>query len=122
MNRKLFARGDIWLIAGLLLVAAVIFFILSLSTEEPVYARISVRGYPDIILDLSVDTEYALPQNPQVLFRVNKGAAAFVASDCPDKICVNSGYLNKPWQSAACMPNMVSLTIIGSAGTNEPDI
>ncbi|NTV90004.1 MAG: NusG domain II-containing protein, partial [Clostridiales bacterium] len=36
------------------------------------------------------------------------------ASTCRDRICVGTGWLTKPGQSAVCLPNRVVVKIIGS--------
>ncbi len=41
------------------------------------------------------------------------GRIRFDNSDCPDKTCVNTGWLTKTGQSAACLPNKALITIEG---------
>ena len=42
---------------------------------------------------------------------LSPGMARVMHSDCPDKICVNTGWLSEPGQTAVCMPNRVTVTI-----------
>lgn len=42
-----------------------------------------------------------------------KGRIRFSESDCPDKICVKTGWLNKPGDKSVCMPSKVVITIVG---------
>jgi len=118
MNRKLISKTEL-LIVALVLVAAFIMFIIMDSvrdsSQEPVYALISVRNYPDIKVELSEDMDFTLPQNPSIRFRIEGGGMAFLASDCPDQVCVNMGFLHRVGQSAVCLPNLVSFTIRGGA-------
>ena len=44
---------------------------------------------------------------------VKGGRARIACSDCPDKSCVNCGWLTHAGQSAVCLPNAVSLTLTG---------
>lgn len=44
-----------------------------------------------------------------------KGRIRFAWADCPDKVCVNTGWLTKPGQSAACVPNRVLVKIVGAS-------
>jgi len=122
MNRKLIERRDWLIIAAILILAAVAYVLITDASYEPIYARISVRNHPDIHLRLSENTEFILPQNPNVRFKIENGAAAFIASDCPDQVCVHMGFLSRPGQSAACLPNFVSLVIIGDTGDEALDI
>lgn len=41
------------------------------------------------------------------------GQVSIVHSDCPDQICVNTGALTRPGQSAVCLPARVSVRIVG---------
>ena len=43
------------------------------------------------------------------------GQVSIVHSDCPDQICVNTGVLTRPGQSAVCLPARVSVRIVGKS-------
>lgn len=45
--------------------------------------------------------------------------ARVLRSDCPDKICIRSGVMDRPGHSNACLPNRVVFRIVGG---NETDI
>lgn len=46
--------------------------------------------------------------------------ARVLASDCPDKICIQYGLMGRPGNNNACLPNRVVFRIVG--GTDETDI
>ena len=116
MNRKLIRPKDLFLI-GILLAAAVGGYFLFQPGDGPgQQVQITLRGYAPIYVDLSTDQVLTLPQIPQVVFQVEDGAISFAQSDCPDQVCIRMGPQNRVGQSAACLPNRVSLVIIG-----EPD-
>lgn len=48
--------------------------------------------------------------------RAERGRIHFVEADCPDDICVQTGWLGKAGQVAACLPNGVLIKLEGSAG------
>jgi len=50
---------------------------------------------------------------------VEKGRIRFEESDCPDLVCVHTGWLDERGSSAACLPNKVVVVIQG--GNNEVD-
>ena len=56
---------------------------------------------------ISLEEQYGKP----VHFSVKDGRVRFVDVDCPDQICVNTGWISEEGQTAICMPNKVSLTI-----------
>ena len=51
--------------------------------------------------------------------RVEKGRIRFVDADCPDFVCVNSGWLSQPGDIAVCLPHKLSIHIEGQ--NNEVD-
>ncbi len=114
--RKLFNKRDIWLLGVLLALAAIIYAAARFFGGQAgtVTAQITVDGVMVREVDLSRDAEFALTENPNVYFRVQRGSIAFVQSDCPDKVCVHSGFLDTPGQTAACLPNKVLLYIHGA--------
>lgn len=44
---------------------------------------------------------------------VRAGRARFVDSPCPQKLCVRAGWLERAGDSSACVPNGVSLRLLG---------
>ncbi|GAE00834.1 membrane associated protein [Clostridium botulinum B str. Osaka05] len=45
------------------------------------------------------------------IIEINKGSIRFIDADCPDKICIKSGVLKKPGETAACLPHKLIITI-----------
>ena len=114
MNRRLFNRKDIGLIASIVALAVGLYVLISfLGPREAMYARISVSSHAAIYLPLSQETDFVLPQHPAIRFRVTGQTVYFAASDCPDQICVHTGPLHRAGQTAACLPNRVVVTIVG---------
>lgn len=50
---------------------------------------------------------------------IDGGRVRVAHSDCPDQVCVHSGWLSKNGQTAACVPAGVSVRVIG--GSQEVD-
>jgi hypothetical protein len=44
---------------------------------------------------------------------VHDGRIRFVASPCTGKQCIHSGWLDNDGEFAACLPNLISITITG---------
>ncbi|ENK1244276.1 NusG domain II-containing protein [Clostridium botulinum] len=53
------------------------------------------------------------------VIEVDKGSIKFIDANCPDKICVKSGTLKKPGETAACLPHKLIITI--EKNNNEVD-
>lgn len=66
-------------------------------------------------LDLSRDCTYR-PDGYNVEITVRDGRAAFTSADCPDKICIKTGFIGARGQSAVCLPNRLTLRITGGSG------
>lgn len=116
-----FKRGDILSLICLLL-AALAFYAFANDTDASQgarFAEIKVDGTVRKILPLERDTVYTLPERPDVRIAVSHGAAAFTHSNCPDKICVRSGFLSSSGQSAVCLPNKVVLRIMANGSSND---
>lgn len=45
--------------------------------------------------------------------RVEKGRIRFIDANCPDLVCVNTGWLSQPGDIAVCVPYRVSIRIEG---------
>lgn len=45
------------------------------------------------------------------VIEIDKGSIRFIDADCPDKICIKSGVLKKPGETAACLPHKLIITI-----------
>ena len=116
--RKLFGRHDVILFAVLTAAAVfayVIYYIIAGHAPNGAVCEISVDGKTVRTVDLSEpDCEFALTQNPNIIFGVKNHAIAFIVSDCPDKVCVRTGYINRAGQTAACLPNRVIIRILSS--------
>jgi hypothetical protein len=121
--RSLITKKDAWLIGGILALAlAVHAFTGIIGTPRGLTAEVRKDGQVVLVLDLTQDGEYPLPGHPGINFVVKDGAAAFAQSDCPDRICINTGFLYRPGHTAVCLPNRVSLTVTGPRRGQDADV
>lgn len=76
-----------------------------------------------VILTPDIDTTFAVPGQPNVLIQAHNGTIRFYSSTCRDKLCTRWGYLSRPGESAACLPNRVAvkLVAVGEGGRDKPD-
>lgn len=47
-------------------------------------------------------------------FEVKGGNIRITEVSCPDKICENTGYIGSPGQSIICVPNKITVAVVGS--------
>lgn len=84
--------------------------------------EVVANGHTVMTVSLGEDRVFSPPGLPEVEIEVRDGAAAFIRSDCHDKICVRSGYLRESGQMAACLPNRVAIRITRGSGGDGPDV
>lgn len=48
------------------------------------------------------------------------GRVRMVDSDCPDKLCVKTGWISSPGESIVCLPNRVVIEVV--SGDGGPDV
>ncbi len=120
MNRKLINKKDILIIIIMLVLAAIIYiisdkFVFTTSKQaEIIYNN-------NVIQTVTLKGNYTFsPKDfPNIVFQVKDGAIAFISSDCPDKICVHTGFINKTGQSAVCLPNKMIIRLKSDSGSPD---
>lgn len=123
---RLFKRADFYLIILLCLIG-VVSFAPRLFDSGDLIATVSRRGEILYTIDLDkVEKSYTITvddRSPNVKIIVKHGEIGFAKADCPDKICVKTGMLSKPGQSAACLPAKIIIKLSGKApGQKTPDV
>jgi hypothetical protein len=108
------SKADAVLFALLLLVAAAGIFALSGGGEGRT-AVIRQDGVMIKEVPLSADQTFSVGD---VTFEVKDGAIRFIESDCPGQECVHAGWLKNPGDTAACLPNRISVTVSGESGVD----
>lgn len=105
--------GD-WLVlaAGLALVA-----VLFATLWHPEHAaRLRIRSGDQVFATLSLDQQRALDiPGPLGVSRVviDHGRVRFLSSPCRNQYCVHQGWLHRAGQVAVCLPNQISLELLG---------
>lgn len=122
-GRKLANKSDIWLMLAILVFSVSVYrlYLFSQESAGKAVCRILCEGKTAMIVSLVEDRTFSLPQYPQILFEIKDGGICFQTSNCPDKICVRSGYIYLPGQSAVCLPNHVIIRLESSDGKTPPD-
>lgn len=110
--KKTAKRYDLILIALLLLLSALSVVALLIFRADGRSVRVEADGKTVAVYSLSADGEYPLNGGTNVLV-IENGEAFIKEADCPDKTCVRTGRLKHVGESAVCLPNRVSVTVIG---------
>ncbi len=115
MNGVKLSRGDavVWLLAATLLVSLYMMF--WQADGHGAEAVVLVNGKRWARLDLFQNQDLDVP-GPlgHSHIQVRDGQVRFVNSPCPNQLCVHTGWLSQGGEVAICLPNRVSLQILGS--------
>jgi hypothetical protein len=78
------------------------------------YLQIQAGSKAPITEELSPDRTLHIhgPLGDSVI-AVNNGRARFISSPCRGQVCVQTGWLQTSGDFAACLPNRISLTLLG---------
>jgi hypothetical protein len=120
---KFLKKSDLIVIFVILLFAIVFFvFYRMVNSDKSAVAEIYYNSelVQTIDLDTGVDRTFSIPQEEHVIFHLySDGTIAFEESDCPDKVCVKAGKLSIVGESAACLPNKITMKIVPKSGYDE---
>ncbi len=124
-QRQFLLKRDI-LIMAVLLALALAFFagnrLLASSGVATAEIFVDSELVRSIELRPGVRETFPVPGRPEVVLEVEDGKIRFLSSTCRDKICVNAGFLSRPGEMAACLPNRVAVKITGGGEReNVPD-
>lgn len=124
---KFFKKTDIIIITAILAVSAAIWAVYGAVNSGNKALKAEIYYYNELIAVIDMNTgedkRFSFPQNKNVVFHLDKeGNISFENSDCPDKICIKTGKLNKAGQSAACLPNGFVMKIVPAGGRSPDDV
>ncbi|MFB0527186.1 MAG: NusG domain II-containing protein [bacterium] len=107
-------RNDRILIFSLVAIAAFSFLRLFFISHEGREALIKVGNGPVQTVSLKMDRRINLEgEKGKVVIEVKEGRVRVVESSCFQKVCVNTGWIDRPGQNIICLPNKVLITIEG---------
>ena len=124
--KNIFKKWDIIIIIFLLVISFTPEIVLGMKYKKSfdlTYAQITIGGklYKNIPLtghkgeeEIAVSTK-----NGYNIIKVKDESIAIIEADCPDQVCIEPGYINKPGQSLVCLPHKVMIQILGE---NDDDI
>lgn len=112
-------RGDVAVI-GVVLVTA-LFFGFTIWFNPAPATRVSVQ-YPDgssalFSIRENCRIEIIGHEDIDLVVEIADGRVRIAHSDCPDQVCVHSGWLSHDGQAAACVPAGVCVQVIGGDST-----
>lgn len=115
-KRAFFNKRDIVVILVIFTLTAVIYtgYRVYMGNNAE-YAEVLYNGNTIKKLPLNKDTVYIPDENKNIIIEIKNNKIHIKESDCPDKICVNTGWLSAPGQTAVCLPNKMSVVVKGKS-------
>ena len=120
-KRRKRVLADVILIVSLLLISLTAVIILTLTRKDGSYVRIDLDGRTVAEYSLWEDGEYLLADGSNVLV-IEEGEAYMKSADCPDRTCVKKGRVRYVGESIVCLPNRLSVTVVGEMGSSGVDL
>ena len=110
-NTKL--KRDFILIAAFLCAALIIYAFLYLSSSEGDIVIVKVDGTVVKELPLNQDDEFTVSgfQGGINSIIIRNGSVLASDADCPDKLCVKTGKINRAGETIVCLPHRVVVEI-----------
>lgn len=115
MNIKLIKKGDILIVAAVVIVAGLFMLWQSLNKDN-LTAVVTVDGEIIQTVNLSAKEEKIIipDTEPKVKIVAENGTIRFDYAECEDKLCVSCGNLEKKGDTAVCLPSKTVITVAGS--------
>ena len=107
-------RLDVIVISLVLLASISILAITGLTKSEGAYVEVEIDGSVVGTYPLFIDGEYSLNSGSNTL-TVEGGVAYMSYSNCPDHTCENTGKVKYVGQTIVCLPNRLSITVVGES-------
>jgi len=114
----MFTRYDILLIVGLLVAGLVTLGVMRYGADAVDTMVIKVDGEEVIRAPLSDDGRFSV-EGPlgEMEIEIKDGRVRVIDSPCGRKICVQTGWIHKSYQTIICMPNHVAIDLTGKSNS-----
>lgn len=118
MDRKK-RKADVILVALLLALCVVIFGVLQIFIKKDGAAAV-VKVDGEIVKELDLKTDNIVEvsgyRGGVNRVEVRDGRVRMTYADCPDELCVKTGWISKTGETIVCLPHRVVVEITGDGG------
>ncbi|MDR0314535.1 MAG: NusG domain II-containing protein [Oscillospiraceae bacterium] len=119
-----FKKADIVLITLLILICFALFAPRIFPQDTALTAVIYKNGQEVRRIELEgVQQSYKvdLHTSPDAVLLVDKNKIRYIHAGCNDKLCINSGWLQKAGDVSACLPSKTFVVVEGKPSGSVPD-
>jgi len=117
-----FKPGDFLVVVLILSLAVISTALFAYGDAEATRVVISKDG--EVLYDINleevkerIDIKNLSEYNELIV--IEDGKVRFEKSDCPDQVCVRTGWISKPGQAAVCLPAGIIVKIVGEEKGND---
>jgi|SRR3712207_5718920 len=117
-------KKDILLAIGVVVIIGVAFLLNSVLNSGN-GSKVEIYLGNELYKTVSLDKEQTIEinnENGKNVIKIHDNGVEMTTADCPDKVCVNTGFINKPNQSIVCLPHKLSVKIVGEADSSSNDV
>ena len=114
-------KKDIFLVIGIIFVIIILFIVNNIKNNkksEAIEIYINNKLYKSIPIDededLKIEGEFGYNY-----IKIHDNGVEITEASCPDKVCVESGFISKPSERIVCMHNKVVIKIKASDKVNN---
>lgn len=115
MEKRRFTYKEALVLTALIALTAVLYIVLQPRGAGST-AVIEQNGAEVARVALSALSESEEFEVNGAVITCSRDGARFVSSPCPDHICVNAGLLTRAGEAAVCLPQRVSVRLVGQDG------
>lgn len=105
---------EIYIVASVIALAVISLLCINLFRKPGESVEVRVNGEKIAEYSLSVDGIYVLNNGTNVL-HIKGGKAWLDDAECPDKLCVKQGKISKDGQTITCLPNKLTIVVLGES-------
>lgn len=120
MFRTRFSFADVLVMLSVLLIASLLLFLCFLrgAASDPSENRLVIRTQSEVLsYPLSSDRTIPVASGGYTLtVEIRDGHARVRETDCPDRVCLHTGWISRKGETVICAPAAVRLTVTDPKG------
>ena len=117
-------KKDFILIAVVLIAVVALFGYTKLKDANEKAAFVEVYKDNELYKEIPLDeeAEFTIKDGEHInKVKVHDRGVEVTEANCPDKVCVKTGFITKPSQSIVCIPNKLNIKIVDSNSDDSID-
>lgn len=114
-SKKIISKKDFFIILAILLtgiiVVSVTFAVKKMNPGKTAVISVDSKIIEKIDLENHDNVNFSIENIKGVVFEVNNGKIRIKESDCPDKICVKTDFIDSKGEKIVCLPKKLIVEI-----------